>query len=126
VDVFPYQLLFERACRLHTDLAIHRYLISNAHGRWDGAEKAARHHELCEFYVAMVTGQADPHIAYRDHRDEFKAVHTATKALTDHLDEAIGFPLESQPDYDILVPAFFKQFHTLAMQALSLKDKKDG
>ena len=111
-------LMLEWACRLRTDQAIHRYLMANAHGRWSGAEKAERHRELCSFYVAVVRGHADPERAAREHRDAYEAVHTATKALTDHLDEQIGFPLDSTPDYDALAPAFFKRFHALAMQAL--------
>lgn len=50
--------------------------------------------------------------------DDYQAVHDATQALTDHLDEAIGFPLEGRPDYGTLAPLFLERFHTLAMLAL--------
>jgi hypothetical protein len=50
---------------------------------------------------------------------EYLLVHSATQRLTDRLDEAIGFPLVGQPDYELLVTRFFEQFHDLAIQALS-------
>jgi hypothetical protein len=113
------ELMLEWACRVHTNYAVHRYLMSNAQGREDGAEKAARHLELCAFYVAVVHGYADPDDARRERHDEWLRVHEATQALTDNLDEEIGFPLDRRPNYDILAPAFFKRFHALAMQALT-------
>lgn len=109
--------LFKNACRIHTDLAVHRYLMSNAAGRECGAEKALRHAELCSFYVGAFHASNPDHAA-RDHEADFKAVHTATQALIDYLDERIGFPLGSMPDYDKLAPLFFEQFHSLAVQAL--------
>jgi hypothetical protein len=110
--------MFKQACRLHLDHAIHRYLMSNTSGRMDGHEKAQRHIELCTFYVAAVRGVDDLDLVRRGHEDDYQAVHDATQALTDHLDEVIGFPLEGRPDYRALVPLFFEKFHTLAMQAL--------
>lgn len=89
--------MFKQACRLHLNFAIHRYLMSNASGRMDGHEKAQRHIELCTFYVAAVRGVDDLDMVRRGldcHEDDYQAVHDATQALTDHLDEAIGFPLE--------------------------------
>lgn len=108
---------FKNACRLHTNFTIGRYLMSNAHGRWDGAEKAQRHIELCQFYVAAFRGLNDAEKVELDGKD-FKAVHSATQQLTDRLDEAIGFPLDKTPDYAKLEPLFFEQFHSLATQAL--------
>lgn len=109
--------LFKNACRIHTKFATYRYLMSNTAGRLCGAEKAQRHAELCSFYVGAFHA-SDPEHAARDHEADFKAVHTATQALTDYLDERIGFPLDSVPDYDKLAPLFFEQFHGLAVQAL--------
>lgn len=118
--------LFKNAARVHTRFAIIRYLISNAYLRWDGAEKAQRHDELCRFYVAAVRG-CDPDLARRDFTDDWEKVHTATAALTDHLDTAIGFPTDSTPDYDRLTPLFFERFHALAMEALAeaIPDQQD-
>lgn len=116
--------MFKQACRLHLDHTINRYLMSNAHGRLDGAEKAQRHIQLCTFYVAAVRGVDDLDMVRRgleSHEDDFQAVHEATQALTDHLDEVIGFPLDDRPDYDALVPLFFERFHELALQALGVQ-----
>lgn len=117
-DAAALMQMLEWACRVHTDFLVHRYLMSCADGREDGAEKALRHRELCAFYVSVVYGYADPDVACRECGDAYKAVHTATQQLTDHMDEVIGFPLRGRPDYDVLAPAFFKKFHALAMQAL--------
>ncbi|MDO9099682.1 MAG: hypothetical protein Q7V53_02910 [Caldisericota bacterium] len=105
------------ACRIHTEFMINRYLIANTHGRWDGAEKAQRHIELCKFYVAIFTGVMLDDVLLAD---EFERVHEATQALTDNMDEVIGFPLESRPDYDRLAPLFFEHFHALAVEALQM------
>lgn len=108
---------FRNACQIHLWPLIHRYLMANADGRWDGAEKAQRHREMCQFYVAIHLGQTDPEdipVA----GPEYRQVHGATQQLTDRLDEAIGFPLVGQPDYGSLAIRFFDQFHELALQAL--------
>jgi|JI10StandDraft_1071094.scaffolds.fasta_scaffold16637_12 hypothetical protein len=110
--------MLETACRIHTDFTVGRYLMANAEGRWNGAEKALRHRELCSFYVAFFHGHSDPEKAARQEGGSYAAVHTATQKLTDHLDEVIGFPLKGQPDYDKLAAAFFERFHALAMEAL--------
>lgn len=108
---------FKNACRLHTQFAMGRYLMSNAYGRWDGAEKAQRHMQLCQFYVAAVRGLDDTDKVDISSND-FKAVHKETQKLTDHLDEVIGFPLDAPPNYEVLEPLFFEHFHSLAIQAL--------
>lgn len=107
-----------QALRLLTDFHINRYLMSNAHGCWNGAEKAQRHDDLCCIYVAVFFGKM-PDAARREHEDTYQAIHRATQELTDNLDTAIGFPLDSRPDYDALVPKFFAEFNRLAMQALA-------
>lgn len=108
---------FKHVCWLHLRHTIARYLMSNAEGRWNGAEKAQRHMELCQFYVAATHGIEVDQVRC-DFEDDFQAVHTKTCELTDYLDEAIGFPITGTPDYDKLEPLFFEQFHLLAMQAL--------
>lgn len=112
---------FKNACRIHTNFFVGRYLMSNAAGRQNGAEKAQVHRELCQFYVAAVHGISDPELVHREHDEIYQAVHSATQALTDYLDEVIGFPLESDPDYDKLVPLFFERFHQLAMTSLEVQ-----
>ena len=110
---------FKNACRIHTDFMVARYLMSNADGRQDGAEKAHYHMELCKFYVATIRGHDDPDTVRREHEDDFQAVHEKTQELTSYLDEVIGFPITGRPDYDTLKPLFFERFHKLAMTALT-------
>lgn len=107
----------KHVCWLHTQRTVGRYLLSNADGRWDGAEKAMRHMELCQFYVALVRG-VEVDEARMQFEDDYQAVHTKTQELTSHLDTAIGFPIKGRPDYPELEPKFFSMFHALAMQAL--------
>lgn len=114
--------LFKQACWLHCQFAIGRYLMSNASGRQNGAEKAIRHEELCSFYVAAVNGVDDLDLVRRYHEQAYQTVHTKTQELTDFLDEMIGFPLNSQPDYDNLAPKFFEDFHSLALEALNVRN----
>lgn len=111
--------LFKQACWLHLSFTVHRYLMCNAHGRWDGAEKAQRHDEMCRFYVAIVHEIEDVDLVRRTHEDAYQAVHSKTQALTDNLDSEINFPLSSRPDYKALAPLFFERFHDLAMGALA-------
>lgn len=111
---------FKQACWLHCKPIIERYLMSNAHQRYDGTEKAVRHGELCRFYVAVIKGVDDVDLARSAYEQAYQAVHTGTQALTDYLDEVIGFPLESTPDYDSLTPLFFEQFHRLALETLGV------
>lgn len=112
--------LFKQACWLHCELYITRYLISNTHGRLDGSEKALRHAELCKFYVAAVRGASDVDLARRHYESDYQAVHKKTQELTDYMDEVIGFPLNSTPDYTELAPLFFERFHALALEALGV------
>lgn len=111
---------FKHACWLHLRFTIARYLMSNAEGRWDGAEKSMRHDELCRFYVAAVRGCELDDVRV-NFEDDYQHVHTLTQKMTDHMDEVIGFPVEGMPDYDKLEPLFFEHFHRLAMQALEPK-----
>lgn len=112
---------FKNACRLHTQLTIGRYLMSNAHGNWNGAEKAQCHIQLCQFYVAAARGFNDAEKVQISSKD-FKAVRELTQQLTDRLDEVIDFPLDSKPDYEKLEPLFFEHFHALAVKALQIEN----
>ena len=117
-------VLFENACRIHLWSISARYLMANADGRWDGFEKAVRHRELCQFYVAVHRGWVEPDSIPVDDPD-FLAVHSATQQLTDRLDEALGFPLKGTPDYELFVPRFLDQFHGLAMSTLGRLSEKN-
>ena len=117
--------LFKNACSIHTRFPIMRYLMSNADGREDGAKKAARHIELCSFYVAVFHG-VEPDLVIGDYPDDFDAVHEATQELTSYLDERIGFPLKGRPDYDLLAPLFFEQFYAIAMKTLFKRHGSNG
>jgi len=91
--------------------------MSNADGRENGFEKAQRHRELCQFYIAAIRGleEADEVLSIDE---DYIAVHGATQILTDNLDESIGFPLEGIPDYDKFATLFFEEFHRIAMGTL--------
>lgn len=112
-----YAAALRAACRLALDFHVHQYLMSNAVGRWSGAEKAHWHTEMCRFYVAMAFDVPLDKVR-RVREAEFQAVHDRTQQLTDNLDTAIGFPLDAEPDYDRLAPMFFSEFHRLALEAL--------
>jgi hypothetical protein len=109
----------DNALWLLMQFPIHRYLMSCAHGRWDGAEKATRHIELCSIVVAVEHGCINLDEARLEHLDDYRAVHESTQRLTDNMDEVIGFPLESDPDYDVLAPMFFDWFMRYAREAIA-------
>lgn len=112
--------LFKQACWLHCQTTIIQYLLSNTHGRENGTAKAIHHAELCRFYVAVVKNVSDVELVRHSFEDEYQAVHLKTQELTDYLDEVIGFPLDSSPDYEALAPLFFINFHQLALDALNI------
>lgn len=114
---------FKHACWLNMQHAIHRYLMSNAEGRWDGAEKATRHIELCKFMVAVLRN-GDPETIRREFESEYQAVHEKTQELTSYLDEQIGFPISGRPDYEKLAPLFFENFFDLAIAAIQAQGAK--
>jgi len=96
---------------------IHRYLISNTFDRLDGAGKGMHHQELCNIYIASVE------FCEKDecfiHIEKLELIHEKTQELTSYMDEVIGFPIDSRPDYDDLAPKFFRKFIELADNALS-------
>lgn len=96
---------------------IGRYLLVNSHGRWDGAEKAMRHISLCTTYLSVALCCPSDQVRTFN-EDSFQKVHKKTQELTDHMDQIIGFPLESMPDFDALAPRFFNEFVRLAMEAV--------
>lgn len=109
--------MLKHALWLASSFTVHRYLMSNAEGRWSGAEKATCHDELCRLYVAVFRGVEVDHVRIGLEAD-WMAVHDATQELTDHMDVVIGFPLKGVPDYEALAPKFFDHFHRLATHTL--------
>ena len=109
--------MLKHALWLASSFTVHRYLMSNAEGRWSGAEKATCHDELCRLYVAVFRGVEVDRVRV-DLESDWMAVHDATQELTDHMDVAIGFPLKGVPAYEELAPKFFAHFHRLATCAL--------
>lgn len=109
--------MLKHALWLASSFTVHRYLISNAEGRWSGAEKATCHDELCRLYVAVFRGVEVDQVRV-DFEADWVSVHDATQELTDHMDVVIGFPLKGVPDYESLAPKFFAYFHRLATHAL--------
>ena len=109
--------MLKHALWLASSFTVHRYLMSNAEGRWSGAEKATCHDELCRLYVAVFRGVEVDRVRV-DLEADWTAVHDATQELTDHMDVVIGFPLKGKPDYEALAPKFFAYFHRLAAHAI--------
>lgn len=109
--------MLKHALWLASSFTVHRYLMSNAEGRWSGAEKVTCHDELCCLYVAVFRGAEVDRVRV-DFEADWVAVHDATQELTDHMDVVIGFPLKGVPDYEALAPKFFAYFHRLAAHAL--------
>lgn len=102
--------LLKNACRIHTHFACARYIISVY--RLDGAEKATRHIELCEFYATM---------ADRPKTDLWTLIHADTKVLTDNLDTHCGFSYDGNlpGESDKWVKKFFNKFHAIAMKTIT-------
>lgn len=113
--------MLRAAFRLHLGFPVERYLLSCTHGRWDGAEKAQRHDELCAAYVAAALGIHD--IAEGRGSPDFEMLHSlirkATRELTDALDETIGFPVnDPRPDLYAFTERFFDRFHVIAFSVI--------
>jgi hypothetical protein len=117
--------LFKNVCRIHTEWTIDRYLMSNAVNSLDPAEKAQRHIELCQFYVAAVRGCSRKD-AMSDYEEDFDRLHEESQKLTSSLDTEIGFPLDRTPDYADLNPKFFERFHAIACRALATPRVETG
>jgi hypothetical protein len=112
MEIDDLQKRVDHACRIVLFPIIYRYLLSHEYERWNGVEKAHRHREMIQFYLAMQAGVSDPEEI--DVTDAgYKRLHDATRVVTDLLDEVIGFPLKGKPDYDRLVPLFFEAFHRI-------------
>lgn len=119
VDLGRDAAMFRNAMRLLTNFDVNRYLISCADGRQNGALKAHHHIALCTAFVAALTGEIHDSARMR-HPELYEAIHSATQdALTDRMDEVIGFPLSGRSDYDTLAPKFFDVFFDAAMATLN-------
>lgn len=98
--------------------AIHRYLMANTTGRLDGAEKASRHMEISNIFVAL-TKTIDLDRVGVHHLDLRNKIHDHTQKLTSHMDAEIGFPVGDRfPDYDNLAQRFARRFVDLASEVL--------
>ena len=94
------------------------YLQSNACGMWDGGLKASTHRNLCELFISERL-HVDPRKAatiFVGTESLGSLVRLATLSLTDNLDEEIGFPLETAPNYNRLTPIFVAKFINLASE----------
>ncbi len=110
---------FKNACRIHTDMLVHRYLLSCSEKHGNGVLKATVHAELCAFYVAVFRDMDDLDAVRRHHESDYQAVRTATaNDLTDCLEDKIGFPIRGRPDYHSLAPVFFDRFHEIAVATM--------
>lgn len=92
------------------------YLESNACGLWDGSLKASTHKSLCELFVSerLNISIADAVTIEVDGNRISDLVRESTLLLTDNLDEEIGLPLETAPNYKKLTPMFVDKFLQLA------------
>ena len=94
------------------EFPIIRYLLSNTYGRLNGPEKAERHMDLCAIFIASKTFCSIDNASWNEF---FMKIHDATRALTDHMDKEIGFPIYERPeDYDESSRKFFNRFLALA------------
>ena len=110
----------EMALRNASDFDCHHYLMVHAKGRSDGMEKAERHRDLCKTFTSALC--CLPYDKVTVLTKEYKLVHEATQSLTGYLDKEIGFPLDEEyPNYDVLVPKFFKKFYAIARKTLRSK-----
>lgn len=80
VSNIQFEHLFKQACKLHTELYIHRYLMSNAYGCWNSAEKAECHTALCKFYVCLFKAHDSSDTVRQKYEDEYQAIHKKHKA----------------------------------------------
>jgi len=93
-----------------------QYLQSNACGMWDGALKANTHRQLCVLFLANKLQVSRPIVEFLEIDDKpiISSIREATLSLTDNLDDEIGFPLETAPNYKKLTPMFAGKFKKLA------------
>lgn len=100
------------------------YLKSNAMGRQDGALKANTHEQMSILFVSEYFGiPLDKAKNLRLQTEEESIlvqdiVRKASRPLTDALDEKIGFPLDSAPNYRRLVPKFITEFKSLCLDSI--------
>lgn len=109
---------------LGMEFAIHRYLIVNTRSGGNGYEKAARHIELSQCYVASHIG-CNLDGTYK-HHDKVMRIHDATNKLTSYMDKEIGFQIDSDDmNYDKMARKFFNRFIELADEEWE-KIEKEG
>lgn len=96
------------------------YLRSNAVGMQNGALKAETHKKLCITFISLYynisNSLSEGLLVQPSGKRLTTMVRESTLPLTDYLDEAIGFPLESAPIYRRLTPKFAQKFCELAFE----------
>ncbi len=113
---------YENLLWLQMEPVINKYLQSNSNGAPNGALKAHYHVQLCYLYVASIRFCKDYAAGMESVNDAwgsnllYTKIHDRTQKLTDFMDEEIGFPLNSEPNYQELAPKFFKKFIKLVRQ----------
>ncbi len=103
------------------EYVIHRYLLSNTHGRLNGTEKAEAHLKLSAIFIAYKYRCS---IDRAESHEYLMTVHDATQELTGQLDKEIGFPIKDAScdiDYDMFAGRFFSRFVQLAEKACESK-----
>jgi len=89
---------------------INQYLIACTSGRENGTMKSYLHIELVTIAVSAIELCPLDAVEVGDEETLFGRLHTKTQKLTDYMDEVIGFPLNSIPDYDDMSKKFFAEF----------------
>jgi len=72
--------------------------------------KSYLHIELVTIAVSAIELCPLDAVEVGDEETLFGRLHTKTQELTDYMDEVIGFPLNSIPDYDDMSKKFFAEF----------------
>ena len=104
-----WQTALKQSLWLAAESDINRYL--------DGAGRSQLHDSMCRLYLAVFYGAKKEEVRH-DHEEEFQRLHSATRELTEHLDEVIRWATKPLPDSADLATKFFEHFHRLALQTL--------
>jgi hypothetical protein len=95
------------------------YLESNAVGRRDGALKANTHEAMCALFVSTylnVSKDISWNLKNKDGKRIEDVVREGTRPFTDNIDDIIGFPKDTAPNYRKLTPRFVEGFLALATE----------
>lgn len=115
------KMMLRHAMYMHTERAIHRYLLVHTPGRADGGEKATRHMEITKAVVGTLLGIEEEMVA-KEAYNATMDTHDATQELTAHLQTCINMPLDihsSVLDFDKFGQLFFDKFLEITVEFLS-------